>query len=325
MTKKKPESTDSKLQLKTRQPGKVKQNYFGDFKARLEEKVHPLDEMFPSLPPEDVSAPPVEVPEALVNQPTQEEVNQEHGSVVNHFNESVNHILTERLTTSENVVNMLTKEPELLTKKIENTDESVNKLTTKPKVVNQQKSLRLTTEPKRSRHSEVVEGFRTSVEFKQKIKTFCAEKGIDKQDFYQLAVNHYFDCVVNQSQHNVVNLLTHDDLRLNTLWKTKPLIINLYLRYNSIFNEKSKWTIKDDDAGLSFNEVDIRIVELGILQTQANKNFTGKINSFNYYVPEIKNFIELKMNGEMMDVMLKINRQRWQQKTGRELDIAFLE
>jgi hypothetical protein len=81
----------------------------------------------------------------------------------------------------------------------------------------------------------------------------------------------------------------HNDRRLNSLWKTQPRIINLYLAYNPVFNEKTKWNVRDDDAGLPFNNVDIRIVEMGIIQTQANKGFTGKINSFSYYVPEIVN------------------------------------
>jgi hypothetical protein len=124
---------------------------------------------------------------------------------------------------------------------------------------------------------------------------------------------------------NVDGKTAHDDRGLSSLWKTKPVIINLYLAYNLIFNEKSKWSVRDDEVGASFNNVDIRLIELGIIQTQANKSFTGKINSFKYYAPEIENFIKLNSPPESIQVILQITRQRWSQATGRELDLSFLE
>lgn len=82
--------------------------------------------------------------------------------------------------------------------------------------------------------------------------------------------------------------------------------------------------MKDDAAGKRFNDVDIRLVELGIIQTQSNKGFEGKINTFGYYANEIQNFVELKMPSEALNTMLNINRQRWRQATGREIDLSFL-
>lgn len=74
-----------------------------------------------------------------------------------------------------------------------------------------------------------------------------------------------------------------------------------------------------------FNNVDIKLVELGILQTQSNKNFTGKINTFSYYTNEINNYIELNLPEQATETMLQINRQRWRQATGKTLDLSFLE
>jgi hypothetical protein len=107
--------------------------------------------------------------------------------------------------------------------------------------------------------------------------------------------------------------------------KTKAPIINLYLAYNSILNPKTKWTIKDDDAGSRLNDVDLRIIELGILQTQAQKNFKGKVHSFTYYTHEIENFLALEIAGETLDVMLKLNRTTWERATGKKLDLSFLD
>jgi hypothetical protein len=113
---------------------------------------------------------------------------------------------------------------------------------------------------------------------------------------------------------------TIDDRRLMISWKTKLTIINLYLRYNAIFNQKTRWTVNDDEKAKHLNNVDLRIIELGIIQTQFQKGFKGKINSFGYYLNEINNFLELNLPGESFDSMLKINRQRWQQTTKKELD-----
>ncbi len=238
----------------------------------------------------------------------------------------VNHELENRSTTELDVVDKITtneKPVNNLTTKFQKSGKQKELLTTPKRVVNHKKRDWSTTEKHRSEYGAAVESFRTSEDFKRKIKVFCAEKGIDKQDFYRIVVNHYFDNVVNHVAENVVNNLTYDDREL-ILWKTMPLIINLYLQYNATFNEKTKWTVRDDEAGKSFNDVDIRLVELGIIQTQSNKGFSGKINSFSYYTPEIKNFIELKMPAASLDMMLEINRQRWQQQTGRILDLEFL-
>jgi hypothetical protein len=240
---------------------------------------------------------------------------------------AVNHADPSTFTTNISAVNNLTTEKEnvnlFTTKKGEGGKQS-NKITTNENVVNHQKRDWSTTDRKRGKYGETVESFRTSEDFKQKIKVFCAENKIDKQDFYRIVVNHYFETVVNQAQENAVNLLTIDDLRLKTLYKTKALIINLYLQYNSIFNEKTKWTVRDDDAGQSVNDLDIQVIELGIIQTQANKRFEGKINSFSYYLPEIRNFAELNLSGEILQAMLDVNRRRWQQQTGRTVDLDFL-
>jgi hypothetical protein len=249
--------------------------------------------------------------------------------VVNHeSNNAVDQIPEIALTTNKNVVNNpTTNEKDVNKTTAENTDsgKQSNKITTDKSAVNHKGRDWSTIDKRRGTYGGTVESFRTSEDFKQKIKVFCAENKIDKQDFYRLAVNHYFDTAVNQKQPDAVNLLTLDDRRLKTLYKTKPLIINLYLRYNSIFNEKTKWTVRDDDAGQSVNDLDIKIIELGIIQTQANKRFEGKINSFSYYLPEINNFSALDMSGEVLDAMLNVNRQRWQQMTGKTIDLEFLD
>lgn len=161
-------------------------------------------------------------------------------------------------------------------------------------------------------------------ELDKKVRRYCieSEPRTELREFYERAAVLLLD---TQSNEKLGANAPLDDRRLKTLYKTKPFIINLYLAYNSIFNPKSKWTVRDDEAGLSLNDVDLRIVELGILQTQANKNFSGKINSFGYYLPEIENFLELNMPEDALQVMLTINRRNWSNRTGKSVDLSFLK
>lgn len=98
------------------------------------------------------------------------------------------------------------------------------------------------------------------------------------------------------------------------LFKTEPSIINLYLQYNA----ENRWKPSDDYEGVRYNGKDIRLVEIGIIQTQFNARFK-KINSFKYYTTEIDIALETPLSEETIEVMLKQGRRRWQEATGREL------
>jgi hypothetical protein len=167
-------------------------------------------------------------------------------------------------------------------------------------------------------------GLRPNKETLRKFKVFCAEKGLTLTEFFEISGIKYID-LDDQSKSSLDDMSPYDDRRMMISWKTKVHIINLYLRYNLILNAKTKWKVNDDEKSFRLNEVDSRVIELGIIQTQFQKNFKGKINSFSYYLNEIDNFNNLGMNGEVLDTMLKINRQRWQQATGKILDYSDFE
>lgn len=159
---------------------------------------------------------------------------------------------------------------------------------------------------------------RPHYEIGKRIRVFCAEQGMELTEFFQLAAVAYIENLGHPSSKISDTKTPLDDRRL-MIYKTRPAIINLYLQFNSIFNEKTKWKVRDDEAACQFNDLDIRLIELGIIQTQANKNYAGKINSFRYYVPEIENFTELEMPDEGIEMMLEINRKRWHQATGKTI------
>jgi hypothetical protein len=161
-------------------------------------------------------------------------------------------------------------------------------------------------------------------ELDKKVRQYCldAEPRLELKEFFEIAAVSFLD---TQNYKSLGVYAPHDDRRMMISWKTRVHIINLYLQYNLILNPKTKWTVRDDDKSFRLNEVDSKVIELGIIQTQFQKNFKGKINSFGYYLNEIDNFNELGMNGEVLETMLKINRQRWQQATGKILDYSEFE
>lgn len=147
-----------------------------------------------------------------------------------------------------------------------------------------------------------------------RIKHFCVDNGLEQQEFAELAAIHFMDAVASQKIVNQASQLASDDRELMILFKTEPSIINLYLRYNP----ENRWKPSDDYEGVRYNGKDIRLIEIGIIQTQFNARFK-KINSFKYYTTEIDIALETPLAEETIGIMLKQGRRRWQEATGSEL------
>ena len=156
-------------------------------------------------------------------------------------------------------------------------------------------------------------------EIDRKVRQYCmvnAKPKVELKDFYERAALYYLDVLDTQNITSLGAGAPLDDRRLKMLYKTTPFIINLYLRYNSIFNEISaasaktnwsaRWTPRDDEAARKYNETDPRIIELGIIQTQTNKGIgQGRIQTFKYYVDEIENVLTSEIGTEMLDTILQ--------------------
>lgn len=154
---------------------------------------------------------------------------------------------------------------------------------------------------------------RANEETVNKFKKFCIDQGWDVSYGTELAWNFLMSNAASHTEEDVAIKLAHDDRRLMKMFKTKPSIINHYLRYN----EKNKWTTKDDEAAAKFNEVDLRIIELGFIQTQINAGLRKRINSFSYYVNEIETWLAAELSEETLEGILKVHRIRWSQMTGK--------
>lgn len=176
---------------------------------------------------------------------------------------------------------------------------------------------------------------RTGDEITRKFKQFCIAHDWDFSQGTELAWNKLMNDLDIQSGADLDSLIAQDDRRLKMLYKTRPFIINLYLRYNSVFNELSgangktwpvRWSPRDDEAAARYNDLPPAIVELGILQTQIQKGFgSGRIQTFKYYTEEIEKVLASGVSDEMLSTILSYHRQIWTNQTGREIDLSFLD
>ena len=168
----------------------------------------------------------------------------------------------------------------------------------------------------RHRTDKVPFNNRLNAETVNRIRHFCVDHGLEQQEFVELAAIHFMEAVDSRSSGAVDSKLALDDRDMMILFKSSPLIINLYLQYNP----ENRWKPADDYEGQRYNDKDIRLVEIGIIQTQFNARFK-KIHSFKYYTTEIDIALETPLTDETIQVMLKQGRRRWQEATGRELEV----
>ena len=146
-----------------------------------------------------------------------------------------------------------------------------------------------------------------------RIKHFCVDHNLEQQEFAELAAIHFMDAVESHQTEKPASKLALDDRDLMILFKTSPSIINIYLQYNP----ENRWKPADDYEGQRYNDRDIRLVEIGIIQTQFNARFK-KVNSFKYYTTEIDIALETPLANETIEIMLKQGRRRWAEATGKE-------
>ena len=164
----------------------------------------------------------------------------------------------------------------------------------------------------RHRADRTRQHFRIRPDLDEQFRLFRAKHRLELQEFYELAGAHFIECVDAKREVGVDAMASLDDRDSMILFKTHPLIINIYLQYNP----ENRWKPADDQEGKRYNDKDIRLVEVGIIQTQFNARFK-KINSFKYYCVEIDAALEVPLADETIEVMLKHARRRWEAATGK--------
>lgn len=175
---------------------------------------------------------------------------------------------------------------------------------------------------KTDRHSKFLARYdnRISPVIKQQIDVFCAKFDLSQREFAEQCAVHFIEMWTAKFEKNVDGKTAHDDRGKMIMYKSKVNLINLYRLYNA----ENKWKFKDDEVGLKYADLDLRIIELGIIETQFNSNFK-KINSFSYYQNEIENFTAQKLSEEMISFLMTHYRKKWTTATGRKLDYSILE
>jgi hypothetical protein len=168
---------------------------------------------------------------------------------------------------------------------------------------------------------------RPDVEILRKIRVYCAENKFTLTEFFEIAGLQLIDLDV-QKQKDLGVLTPLDDRRLKMFYKTNHFVINLFREYNKIFNPQTDWKPKDDAVGVKYNSVDLRVIEIGIIQTQSNileNESDTKVERFKYYTREIDKFNSLGYSEQLLDAILTTNRKRWKEITSREIDLSFLD
>jgi hypothetical protein len=168
---------------------------------------------------------------------------------------------------------------------------------------------------------------RPDVEILRKIRVYCAENNFTLTEFFEIAGLQLIDLDA-QKQKDLGVLTPLDDRRLKIFYKTNHLVINLFREYNKIFNPQTDWKPKDDAVGVKYNSVDLRVIEIGIIQTQSNileNESDTKVERFKYYTREIDKFNSLGYSEQLLDAILMTYRKRWKEITSSEVDLSFLE
>jgi hypothetical protein len=158
----------------------------------------------------------------------------------------------------------------------------------------------------RHRTERVRQHFRIRPDLDEQFRMFRARRKLELQEFYELAGAHFIEHVDAHKGEGVDAVASLDDRDTMIMFKTEPTIINLYLRYNP----ENRWKPADDHEGKRYNGRDIRLVEVGIIQTQFNARFK-KVNSFKYYTTEIDIALETPLSDETVGIMLTHARRRW--------------
>jgi hypothetical protein len=149
------------------------------------------------------------------------------------------------------------------------------------------------------RPNEVAYTSRMDADLMRKIKSFCAEYDVTLQEFWTGLASHHLENMASLLAilriQPVASMLAHDDMMI---LKTCDDII---MRYQSMTGQK--WTRRDDREGASYNDADIRLIEIAFITTIERKlrGNTAKqpIKSFSYFKTEIDLLIAQKKNGEL--------------------------
>ena len=228
----------------------------------------------------------------------------------------------------ENLDSNLSKEVIWIAKQSENLDISISKEISS----DSQKSRKTDSKGKWKKYdkkrSTASVFIRADEELINEVKHFNVEQKLDMREFFELSARRYIDSFGNPNTEDLASNIALEDRRMMIMFKTKPSIINLFREYNRILTPNSEWKPKDDAVGIKYNDIDLRIVEIGIIVTQTNiieNEADTQVSRFKYYTREIDKMATIGFSPETLDVMIQTYRKRWSELAKKTLDLSFLD
>ena len=227
--------------------------------------------------------------------------------------------------TEEVLDSNIAKDPILLSKSEESLDSKIAAQNSLDSQSSEKKGKWKKYDKKRSTASVFI---RADEELINQVKHFNVERKLDMREFFELSARNFIDSFGYPKKDGLDSNIALDDRRMMIMFKTKPDIINLFREYNRILTPNSEWKPKDDAVGVKYNELDLKIVEIGIITTQTNilESDSGtQVSRFKYYTPEIDKLAAVGFTSETLNVMIQTYRKRWRELTNKELDLSFLD
>jgi hypothetical protein len=96
--------------------------------------------------------------------------------------------------------------------------------------------------------------------------------------------------------------MSHDDLKI--LYRSDDNIIMLFKQMIG-----RKWSAADDRTAAKFNGLDLRLIEIGMIQTVIQSR-GRRINSFAYFVPKIQTVLESNFDQGNLNAYLRRRREQ---------------
>jgi hypothetical protein len=128
----------------------------------------------------------------------------------------------------------------------------------------------------------------------KRLRAYCAKSGENISDVFAFAVRNHLNKVWQTDNNR--NLQAQK--KAFSVYKTKRHIIDLYLEYNP----QNKWKFNDDEVAYLYNDVDLRLVKIGILQQSVNQSSAAQpVKGFSHYTEAIDFWIDNPLSYKAID------------------------
>ncbi len=159
------------------------------------------------------------------------------------------------------------------------------------------------------RHAMPKETIRLKPDIFKQISFFCLERGITKQELWEILAVHLLNKINGMPSTEFDKLVdgmpSHDDPMISQTTDD-----NIIMRYKELTGQP--WTRRDDRDAKQFNGTDPRIIDLALVITIERKlrgnTSRQPIKSFAYFKPEIELLLEQQKSGDLPATLSEYHR-----------------